>query len=135
MIARVLVVLLLASACWAETAEETRALMRRSLARIEEDDKKIGDYGFTRRVERKELTATGELKTQHSRVLKRDWQDGFVVNRLLERDGKPIPEEERRKNDEAIRKRLAELKAMTPEQHQKMREERRKKDNDESAWL
>src|SRR5262249_519728 len=50
-------------------------------------------------------------------------------------DGKPIPEEERRKNEELIRKRLAERKAMTPEQLQKMREERRKKGNDESAWL
>jgi len=132
---QILSVLLIASACWGETSEETLSLMRRSLARIEESDKKIGDYGFVRRTERKELTASGEFKTQRSWVWRREWQDGFLVNRLLERDGKPIPEEERRKNEELIRKRLAERKAMTPEQLQKMREERRKKGNDESAWL
>src|SRR5713226_10370171 len=98
MTTRIVPVLLLASACWAETPEEARALVRRSLARIEESDKKIGDYGFIRRSERKEFTSAGEVKTQRSWVVKRELQDGFMVNRLVEQDGKPIPEEERRKN-------------------------------------
>jgi hypothetical protein len=135
MIARILLFVLLVPACWAETPDETRALVRRSLARIEESDKKIGDYGFIRRTERKELTSSGEIKTQRNWTVKRELQDGFMVNRLLERDGKPLAEEERRKNEETIQKRLAELKAMTPEQLQKMRDERRKKGNDEEAWL
>jgi len=119
----------------AEGPQDPRAMVRQSLARLEESNKKLADYGFVRRVERRQFTSGGALKSAQSWVVRREFQDGFQVHRLLERDGRPVPEEERRRSEEAIAKRLAELKAMTPEQRQKMREERQRKAGDQDAWL
>ncbi len=135
MTARALLILLLAPAAWAGTPDDLRALVRQSLARLESSEKKAGDYGFVRKVERKEFASGGRIKNQWSLVLKRELEDGILVTRPIERDGKPLPEEERRKNQEALRKRQAELKALTPEQLEKRRAENRKRESDEDAWL
>ena len=135
MTARALLIVLLAAAAWAETPDDLRALVRQSLARLEASDKKAMDYGFVRRVERKEFVSGGKIKSQSSLVLKRELEDGFMVTRPIERDGKPLPEEERRKNEETLQKRLAELKALTPEQLEQRRAENRKREGDEDAWL
>ena len=135
MTGRILAALLAASACAAETPDELRELMRRSLARIEQTEQKMSHYAFTRHFESKQFSAGGAVKSRQAWVGRSEWQEGFRVFRLLERDGKPIPEEERVKIEEGIQKRLAELQAMTPEQLKQRREQGRRRERDDDAWL
>jgi len=136
MLARPWFLLLVVFAVHAEAPPgDLRELMRGSLARLQESDKKLSEYTFVRAGERKEFTSSGVLKTQQSWVVKREFRDGFMFHRLLERNGKPIPEEEQQRGEQAIAKRLAELKAMAPEQLEKMRAEGRRRSGDEDAWL
>ena len=58
-----------------------------------------------------------------------------MVTRMLERDGKAIPEEERRANDDTIGKRIAELKAMAPEQRAGQEAENARRASENNAWL
>lgn len=127
--------LLLTGAGLAETPADVRALVRRSLAGIEETAKKLADYGYVRRVERKEFSGDGAVKTHQSWVNRRETEEGFMVMRLIERDGQPIPEPERLKNEEILRKRLAELKAMTPEQIQRLRDENLRRSREGDEWI
>jgi hypothetical protein len=120
------------------TQSELREMVRQSLKKLEDSDKKASEYGFLRHTERKEFNSDGRLKMQTRVVVRREFQDGFPVNRVLERDGQPLSEEERKKNEEAIQKRLAELKSETPEQKAKRQEENRRKQKNEKegeAWL
>jgi hypothetical protein len=125
----------LALAARADITDDLRSLVRQSLAGLEQSSKKIADYAFLRRAERKEYSSKGELRSTKSWLTRRELQDGFMVTRLVERDGRPIPESERLQNEQTLHKRLAELKALTPEQLQKRREENRRRERDEDAWL
>jgi hypothetical protein len=58
-----------------------------------------------------------------------------MVFRLIERDGQVISGEERRQNEESIAARVAELKAMTPEQRRKDEEENRRRTAENTSWL
>ncbi len=126
---------LLAPLAFAETPADLRELMRRALARLEESEKRQNDFVWTRRVDRKEFHSDGKLKEANSFVVRLDFQDGYRVFRPVERNGKPATEEEKQRAEEAIRKRLAELKAMTPEQIRKLREDSRKRQKDEDDWI
>src|SRR5215831_1260383 len=128
-------VLLVGHGMQAETPDDFRSRVRQMLAGLEQTDRRLGDYGFVRAVERKEFSSNGALRSQHSWLFHRELRDGFLVSHLIERDGKGIPEEERRANDQIIAKRLAELKAMTPEQRRKEEEENRKRAAENNAWL
>jgi hypothetical protein len=132
---RFILALLLGWSARGESADDLRELVRRSLSALEQSNEKMAAYTYVRRTERKDLSSDGALKSVHTWVIRREPEDGFPIVRLLERDGKPVPEEERRKNDEAIRKRLAELKAMPPEQRRRHQEENRNKRRKDDAWL
>ncbi|MGH9660053.1 MAG: hypothetical protein ACRD96_16010 [Bryobacteraceae bacterium] len=110
-------------------AVEPRELMRQSLARLEESNRRIADYGYVRHNERKEFSAAGALKSQRTWTVKREPIEGVMVMHLVERDGKPVPAEERARIDEAIRKYVAEAKVNPPEPP------RPRGSSDEEAWL
>jgi hypothetical protein len=88
--------LLAALAVQAETPPETRALVKRVMDGLFSENRKKEDWAFTRRSETKELDAEGKTKSQHSTTTRRELIEGVIVNRLIERDGKPIPDAERK---------------------------------------
>jgi hypothetical protein len=118
----------------AETTAGLRELVRRALARLDESEIRLNDYTWTRRVDRKEYHSDGRPKHSSSFVFRLDFEDGHRVFRPVERDGQPVTQEEKRNAEEGIRKRLAEIKAMTPEQIEKARQEARKR-RQESDWV
>src|SRR6058998_3013821 len=101
----------LALAVPAQTPPETRSLLRRTVESLLSENRKKVDWVFTTHSETKELDADGKVKSQHSTTARRELMDGFVVGRLIERDGRPIPEAERKQIDERLRKSVAVLKA------------------------
>jgi hypothetical protein len=114
-----IVVMLAATAAFArpaETPDELRELVRKSLTGILKEEERRADFLFRVRNERKELDAAGKVTSSKSYVWERIEIDGFTFGKTLERDGKPLTAEQRKAEDEAIQKRLAELKAPTTAQ-------------------
>lgn len=103
--------LLAATAAWADTPADLRALVRKSLAGIQREEERRSQFLFKVRSERKELDSDGKVASRNSSVWERIEIDGYTFGRTLERNGKPLTTEERRSEDEAIQKRLTELKA------------------------
>lgn len=89
-----LVLLLGASAGWAATAEENRALLRSVFERLREGETQRNEYPFTRYSSRKELAPNGSVKEGHTTVSRNELRNGASVLRVIERDGKPVPQEE-----------------------------------------
>lgn len=132
---RVWLLLALPSMAWAESLEETRARMRAALEKLQQSEERLASFGHTRLNGRKEFHGDGRLKSQSDWTVVREWRDGFWVNRTVARDGKPVSEEERLRNEEAARKRVEELKAMTPVERERLQSEERKKRQAELTWV
>ena len=106
-------------------------MMRKAMTNLTASFERRDDYGFLRYTERKDFTSDGKLRTQQSWKVLREDREGYLFNRLLERDGKPIPPSEQARIEETIRARLAELKgAGAPP-----REAQSKKQRDADAWI
>ena len=96
------------------TPEQLRAIVRKAIDGLKNEDERRGQFLFKARNERKELDADGKVLSQHSHSWERVEIDGFPFGRTLERDGKPLTGQERKSEDAAIQKRLVELKAPKP---------------------
>ena len=118
-----LLALLFALGLRAETSDEARAVVKRVLDGLQAEDRKRADWTFTIHVEVKELDQDGRVKNRRASVFRQEPTDGFMLRRLIERDGKPIPERERKAIDNRLRQRAAELKTTTPEQIRKREQE------------
>ena len=103
--------LLFAAALAAETSADLRELVRKALSGLYREDDKRGEFLFKARNDKKEFDAAGKVVSHHSYVWERIEVDGFPFGRTLERDGKPVTDEERKGEEAAMRKRLVELKA------------------------
>jgi hypothetical protein len=108
--ARILFLLATAGASYAQTAEELRGLMRQAQHKLREAGARRGDYLYTRSSVQRELTADGAVKHERTTVARRDFVDGVGVLRVVERDGRPVREEERKRSEEALRKAVARAK-------------------------
>ena len=93
------------------TSDELRSIVRKALTGLTREDEVRGDYLFTARSERKELDSAGKVVSQESHKWERIAIDGFPFGRTLERNGKPLSADERKVEDAAMQKKLAELKA------------------------
>lgn len=85
--------------------------MKTSLERMVASDARMADYAFDRRVERKDFESDGRLKLHTTTLLRPERVEGVWISRALERNGKPLTESEKQKQEEAIRRRIAEGKA------------------------
>jgi len=132
---RSLVVFPLALACWGAEPPDPRELVRRSIERLQDSEDTQRNYEYLIHRDTKEFHSDGKSRKQSATVLRKEFDGQFIVVRLLERDGQPIPEAERRQNEETIRKRLAEFKAKPPEEIKKLRAENRRRSREEDSWL
>jgi hypothetical protein len=134
---RVLPVLLLTAAAVAagDTTDPFRSVMREAIDKFQASNAKRAAYVYVMRNERKEFDSSGNVRSQQSSTIRREAEGEFVVSRLLERDGKPISEDERRRNEELIQARLAEMRGLSPEERKRRAQEGRGKPRDEDAWI
>jgi len=91
-------------------SQDWRAVMRKSLERMQAHEKKLPDYGFVRKTERKEMNSDGSVKKQERFTVRREFFEGGWANFMLERNGTPITAEQRREGEAALRKRRTEDK-------------------------
>ena len=128
--------LLLSGVMAADTKPEVRELVRKSLAGINKEDKRMDEYGFVRRWRRTEFNSDGSVRTKQEGAWRRVLQDGVWVGLTFERNGKPLTAEETAKQEEAARKYIAERKAMGEAEWKRRQAANRKKgSSDEDEWL
>ena len=119
--------LLTAAASPEEVDTKVRQAMLNLTAGLEHRD----DYSYLRYTERKEFGSDGKVRSRQSWKVIREDREGYLFNRLLERDDKPIPPSEQARIEESIQARLAEMKGAGEEQ----RAAQRKKQRDSDAWI
>lgn len=128
---RFLLLALVAAVSFAQAPGDLRALVRDSMASLDPAKTKTNDYAWEFSYERKEFDSAGAIKKQESRRGERTFQEGQIVSRVRERDGQPLSSDESRKQEETIRKRLAEYRSMSLQEQ----ERRKRKEAENMAWV
>lgn len=108
---RAAVALVLAAGLQAETPHELRALVRKSLAGLDREDRVKAGYLFRTRTEQREYDAAGKQTSHTATVSVREIRDGAPVSRVVERDGKPLSATEAAAQEQQIRKEAAARRA------------------------
>jgi hypothetical protein len=126
-----LIFLLAPVLCLAQQPPDLRALVRDSLSFLEPSRNRTDDYTYTFRVDRKEFDSGGKLKKREQVAGRKEFEEGFAVYRVTEKNGKPLTATEQQEQEENIRKHLAEMKRQAQEKASKPR----KQGDDEDAWL
>jgi hypothetical protein len=112
-----------------ETPADLRELARAALTRLVIQGRAaFDDHAFVQYTERTELLSDGKAGRKQTWIFRREPVEGFLLTRLVERDGKPVSQEE-------TRKRVRELKALSPAELEKRRIDRLKKEQEEEGWL
>jgi hypothetical protein len=106
---RVLLFLAAASSLGAQPLD-WRPIMRASLERMVESDARMADYAFDRQVVKKEFEPDGRLKLQTTTLMRPERVEGVWISRIITLDGKPLTDVEKRRQEEAIRRRINEEK-------------------------
>jgi hypothetical protein len=117
------------------TPDQLRGIMRASMEKFQASSGKRDYYLYVLHSDRKEFDSSGKVRSQESVLLRRDADGEFVVTRVVERDGRPVTEEERQRNEERIREALAKARALSPEERRRRREENRRKGSAEDSWI
>lgn len=98
---------------------DAREIVRRSVERDFFNAEEARQYTFLREVEEKHLDAGGNVKTAKSETAEVLILFGEPHERTIRRDGKPLPPDEERKQDEKLNKLIERRKKETEEQKTK----------------
>lgn len=110
--------------------EQIRALIRQAADKDIENDKKQREYTYIEREEEHKLDGNGMVKSSESRTHEIMVLYGEQVQRLIEKDDKPLPEKEATKEEERIRK-LTDKRKNESEEQRKKRLAEEEKDREE----
>lgn len=94
-------------------ADPTRDLMRRGIANYERSSANIRHYFFDRLTITRQFEASGQIREERRNLVRRELFEGVPVTRLVERNGQPLPPDERAKADSNIRRARAEYAALS----------------------
>ena len=120
---------------FADSTLDLPALVRQALSGLNGEDDRRAEWGYTVNGERREFESNGKVKSQRTYMWKRELMDGHFVGISYERDGKPLTAEERARNRETTRQRVAELNALSPQERERRRAEARRKGKEEDSWI
>lgn len=110
--------LLLVGAC-ACAAQDARLIVARAVAADDHSDRLARDYTYKLRDEIRELDGAGHVKSVHSTVDEVLYIAGKRYFRPLEKDGKPIPSADARREQAKLDRAAAEAGRLTEAEHQK----------------
>jgi len=114
LLARTLCFCVVAGSAQAQSVEELRTLLRGSLNKLQDGDQQMGDYAYVRYNVRREFDTAGTLKAEHTMLSHHAFEDGYGYMQQAQRDGKAVPDAERKLSQDAARTRAAQLRAMSP---------------------
>jgi len=129
------ILLVLASAAAAAWAQDPRELVRRAIAQDQLDWVRMKDYTWQARDVERRFNSHGKVESTKQETWETLILDGKPCRRMLERDGKPLPADKQRKQQEKLDKVAAELEHETPEQKQRRTADYEKTRRRERAFL
>jgi len=91
-------------------------IVRQSLARSEERARLARNYTFIERQVQKRLDAEGRVKSRQCRTFDITLLEGSPYRRLIQRDDRPLPPEEEKKEQEKLERSIAERRNETEKQ-------------------
>ena len=112
-------VLLLFTAASVCVAQDARSIVERAVAADDHSDRLARDYTYKLRDEIRELDAAGRVKSVHSTVDEILYIAGKRYFRPLEKDDKPIPPAEARREQAKLDRAAAEAGRLTEAEHEK----------------
>lgn len=122
--------LLVAAPVWAQNAPDLKTIVERAFEADVRNEELAKQYTYTERVEERKLDGKGAVKGVESKTFDVTYVYGEEYERLIKRDGKPLPPKEaakeQRKLDEAVEERANE----SDKEREKRLEKARKEDED-----
>jgi hypothetical protein len=111
--------------------EQMQRLFRVVADKDMENDKRLRDYTYIEREVENRLDGKGQTKSTERRTYEIMEIYGEQVQRLIQKDDKPLPEKDAAKEEEKIQK-IIDKRKNESESDRKKREEKEKKDREES---
>ncbi len=123
-----------AALCIAQ-AQDPREIIRKSVSVDNDYNKRAQDYTLAQKSVEKILDSDGRVKSTSSKTKDIFFIHGDRYSRLIERDGKPLPPAEEKKEREKFEKRLAGRDSETEDQRNKRLADREKRRQHEREFL
>jgi hypothetical protein len=117
-VSRLLLPLWFACASWLY-AQDPREIVCKSVQLDQANWLRMKDYTWVARLSERHLDSNGQVKAENKRAWETVILFGEPHRRTLERDGKPLPPEEQRKEQEKLDKYVSKLSRETPDQRQR----------------
>lgn len=112
-----------------QTPVNVREIVLQSLEAGSRNALRQREYSSTKHVDEKQLDPDGSVRTQTLKTFEPAIVDGFILRKLVAKDGRPLPDFEAHKEDERIRRLVGARKRETPgEKAARLAEEQRKRD-------
>ena len=113
-------------AAGALTSEQIKQLIAEAAEKDIENDKRQRNYTYTERQEEHKLDGKGQVKSTETRTSEVMMIYGEQVERLIEKNDKPLSEKEQKKEEEKIQKVIDKRKNETDEERRKRLEKEEK---------
>ncbi len=127
--------LILTSATALHGQADAREIIRRAVAADERNWKVARNYGFLERVDARRLDPQGRLKSKDVKIFDVMLLEGSPYRRLVERDDRPLPPGEEKKEQEKLARSVAERRDETAAQRkQRLAEYDRRPEWQREAW-
>jgi|SRR5579863_4802692 len=111
--------------------DQMRELFRVVAAKDEENDRRLRDYTYIQRDEQHKLDGKGQEKSTEAKTYEVMELYGEQVQRMIEKDDKPLSEKDKAKEEEKIQKIIDKRKNESDEQRNK-REQKEEKDREDN---
>ncbi|HEY6336948.1 MAG TPA: hypothetical protein VIW68_00500 [Candidatus Sulfotelmatobacter sp.] len=110
--------------------QQMQELFRVVAGKDEENDKRLRDYTYIERDVENQLDGKGNKKSTETKTFEVMELYGEQVQRLIEKDDKPLSEKDKDKEEEKIQK-IVDKRKNEPEEARKKREEKEEKDRED----
>ena len=116
-------------------AQDAREIVRKSVELDQTNWLRMKDYTWVARSTERHFDSNGKVKSEESRAWETIILDGEPYRRMLEHNGKPLPSDESRRQQEKLDKNVARLQHETAEQKQRRLAEYEKQRLKDRAFL
>jgi hypothetical protein len=123
---------LVAPVTWGQNERE---LLRKAVRDFIDHQTRLADFSFVQKSFSKEFTSDGKLKNESQSVRERKKFGEFHLTVPVERNGKPLTDTERAETQKSIDKILAELKALSPAELERRKQQRLENARKADPWV
>ena len=116
-------------------APDAAAIIRQAFEHDERNDEIARYYTFQQRIEERDLSKRGDIKSSQSKTHDVTLLDGSEYERLIARDDQPLSREEEAKEQRKLDNSIRKVRNETPKQRAKRLAERDKRKQEHREWI